>query len=92
MVKVAEKAGFLAEGSKGWRVVKTEVLTDDAEKKAKQQLSRADQKKVEAFLNKGVNAVQRKPFRPLALVLVLTIVVVGLSLMSQAIATWAGIN
>ena len=60
--------------------------TDDAKK-----LSDADQAKVDAFLKRGVNSVERKPFRPLRLIFLLMAVVAGFSLLSQGIAQWAGI-
>ena len=54
-------------------------------------LSDADQAKVDDFLERGVNSVQRKPFRPLRLIFLLLSVVAGFSLLSQGIAQWAGI-
>ena len=60
--------------------------TDDAKK-----LSDADQAKVNAFLKRGVNSVERKPFKPLFLVFLLMAVVAAFSLLSQGIAQWAGI-
>jgi len=60
--------------------------TDDAKK-----LSDADQAKVDAFLERGVNSVERKPFKPLVLILLLMAVVAAFSLLSQGIAQWAGI-
>ena len=59
---------------------------DDANK-----LSDADQAKVDAFLKRGVNSVERKPFKPLFLVFLLMAVVAAFSLLSQGIAQWAGI-
>jgi len=50
-----------------------------------------DQAKVDAFIKRGVNSVERKPFRPLRLLLVLIGVVVSLSILSQLLARWAGI-
>ena len=54
-------------------------------------LSDADQAKVDSFLERGVNSVERKPFRPLRLIFLLVAVVAGFSLLSQGIAQWAGI-
>ena len=54
-------------------------------------LSDADQAKVEDFLQRGVNSVERKPFRPLRLIFLLMAAVAGFSLLSQGIAYWAGI-
>ena len=59
---------------------------DDAKK-----LSDDDQAKVDAFLKRGVNSVERKPFRPLFLIFLLMAVVAVFSLLSQGIAQWAGI-
>jgi hypothetical protein len=50
-----------------------------------------DQAKVDAFLKRGVNSVERKPFRPVFLVILLIVVVTGFSLLSQAISRWAGV-
>ena len=58
---------------------------------APQKLSNTDQASVDAFLERGVNSVERKPFRPLFLLFLLMVVVAGLSLLSQSIAQWAGI-
>ena len=60
--------------------------TDDAKK-----LSVADQARVDAFLERGVNSVERKPFKPLFLIFLLIAVVAAFSLLSQGIAQWAGI-
>ena len=48
-------------------------------------------KKVDEFLSRGVNSVERKPFRPIRLLLLLMAVVIGFSLFSQYIPRWAGI-
>lgn len=50
-----------------------------------------DQKKVDEFLSRGVNSVDRKPFRPMRLLLLLIVAVFGLSIFSQFLARWAGI-
>lgn len=54
-------------------------------------LSPEDQARVDGFLKRGVNSVERKPFRPFFLILLLIAVVTGFSLLSQGIAMWAGI-
>ena len=46
---------------------------------APQKLSDADQARVDAFLERGVNSVERKPFRPLFLLFLLMAVVAGFS-------------
>lgn len=50
-----------------------------------------DQAKVDAFLSQGVNSVERKPFRPFRLLLVLIVIVSGLSVFSIVLARSAGI-
>lgn len=50
-----------------------------------------DQARVDAFLKRGVNSVERKPFRPVLLIILLIVVVTGFSLLSQGIAYWAGV-
>ncbi|MFT5692590.1 MAG: hypothetical protein ACI92E_001925 [Oceanicoccus sp.] len=50
-----------------------------------------DQAKVDEFLSKGVNSVERKPFKPFKLLLVLFIVVSGLSWISLKLPELAGI-
>lgn len=50
-----------------------------------------DQAKVDEFLKKGVNSVERKPFRPLRLLLILVVIVTGLSIFSVSLARIAGI-
>ncbi|MEM9758478.1 MAG: DUF3094 family protein [Pseudomonadota bacterium] len=51
-----------------------------------------DQARVEGFLKRGVNSVDRKPFRPILLMAMLIAVVGGLSLLSQWIARIAGVH
>lgn len=50
-----------------------------------------DQAKVDAFISTGVNSVERKPFKPLRLIVLLVVSVTAFSLLSQVIARWAGI-
>ncbi|MCX2979755.1 DUF3094 family protein [Halieaceae bacterium IMCC14734] len=54
-------------------------------------LSPEDQAKVDAFVSSGLNSVERKPFRPIRLMLFLIVVVSGLSFMSLLLAEWAGV-
>lgn len=54
-------------------------------------LNPEDQQKVDEFIKSGVNSVERKPFKPLRLLLMLVGVVMGLSILSQLLARWAGI-
>jgi len=51
-----------------------------------------DQARVDGFLKRGVNSVERKPFRPILLMIMLIAVVGALSLLSQWIAKIAGVH
>lgn len=50
-----------------------------------------DQAKVDEFLSKGVNSVERKPFKPFRLFLILLVIVTGLSVFSLVLARMAGV-
>ena len=50
-----------------------------------------DQAKVDEFCSKGVNSVERRPFKPFRMMLMLIVVTLAFSLLSQAIARWSGI-
>lgn len=50
-----------------------------------------DQEKVDEFLKRGVNSVERKPFRVWVMIVMLLAVVTGFSLLSQLIARLAGV-
>ena len=50
-----------------------------------------DQAKVDEFLQRGINSVERKPFRPLRLLVMLIAVVMILSIFSQWLAYKAGV-
>ncbi len=54
-------------------------------------LSPEDQAKVDEFLKSGVNDVERKPFKPLKLLLILTVVVTGFSIFSIMLGRLAGV-
>ena len=54
-------------------------------------LSQEDQAKVDQFVNSGINSVERKPFRPLRLLVFLVVVVTGLSALSLLLARSAGV-
>ncbi len=62
-----------------------------ADKSYENKLYPEDQKKVDEFCSRGVNSVERKPFRPMRLLIMLVVVVMGLSIFSQWLAHWAGI-
>jgi Protein of unknown function (DUF3094) len=57
----------------------------------KNRLKPEDQALVDEFTHSGVNSIERKPFRPLRLLLILVAIVTGLSLFSQFLVSWAGI-
>jgi hypothetical protein len=69
----------------------SEELTEKPDRSYNNSLYPEDQKKVDEFVNRGINSVQRKPFRPLRLLLLLIIVVTTLSLFSQFLVRWADV-
>ena len=69
----------------------SERIPDKQDRSYSNSLYPEDQKKVDEFVNRGINAVQRKPFRPLRLMLMLIFVVTTLSILSQFLARWAGV-
>ena len=84
----AQSIQYAFEAEQNTDVQEPDISTDiDNAKK----LSDSDQAKVDDFLERGVNSVERKPFRPLRLIFLLMAVVAGFSLLSQGIAQWAGI-
>jgi len=50
-----------------------------------------DQARVDQYLHEGYNDVERKPFRPMRMVLLLTTVVTVLSLLSMGLARYYGV-
>ncbi len=50
-----------------------------------------DQARVDDFLKRGVNSVERKPFKPFRMILLLIAVVTFFSILSQMIASWSGV-
>lgn len=50
-----------------------------------------DQARVDGYLREGYNSVERKPFRPIYLMIMLMAVVTGFSILSVAIARIVGI-
>ena len=69
----------------------TSEKPEEQTSKPENRLRPEDQARVDAFIKRGVNAVERKPFRPLRLLLILVGLVIGLSILSQLLARWAGI-
>ena len=54
-------------------------------------LSAEDQARVDRFISTGVNATEKKPFRPVLLVILLVSVVTGFSLLGRVLARMAGV-
>ena len=69
----------------------SEKLPDPPDRSYKNRLYPEDQERVDEFISRGINSVQRKPFRPLRLVFLLIFVVTTLSIFSQFLARWAGV-
>ena len=54
-------------------------------------LSEEDQARVDYVVRTGVNSTDKRPFRPILLLVLLVAVVTGFSLLSQVLARWAGV-
>lgn len=54
-------------------------------------LSPEDQARVDDFVSSGINAVERKPFRPIRLLFILIAVVSSLSVLSLVLARTVGV-
>ena len=67
----------------------TEELSNKTDRSYNNSLYPQDQKKVDDFVSRGVNSVERKPFRPLRLLILLVVVVTTLQILSQLIVRWA---
>jgi hypothetical protein len=68
-----------------------EEVPDKTDRSYNNSLHPEDQKKVDDFVSRGINSVQRKPFRPMRLLLILIAIVTTLSVISQFLARWAGV-
>ena len=66
-------------------------MPDTEDKSYENRLHPEDQARVDGFIQRGVNSVERKPFRPLRLLIILIGIVLGLSIFSQFLARWAGV-
>ena len=51
-----------------------------------------DQERVNEYLGEGYNRTERKPFKPMRLMIMLLVVVTGFSLLSLVIARMAGVS
>ncbi len=69
----------------------TAMSEDKSDRSYQNSLYPEDQKKVDEFVSRGINSVERKPFKPLRLLIMLSVVVMGLSIFSQLLARWAGV-
>ena len=69
----------------------TQSQENQTDSKYKTRLYPEDQAKVDEFVSRGINSVERKPFRPGRLLVMLIVVVFGLSIFSQFLARWAGV-
>jgi hypothetical protein len=65
--------------------VQNGLMTDEP------RLSPEDQAKVDEFVSSGINAVERKPFRPIRLLFILIAVVSSLSVLSLLFAHNVGV-
>jgi hypothetical protein len=69
----------------------TDPQSDSQDSSYKNRLKDEDQALVDEFNRRGVNSVERKPFRPLRLLLILIAMVTTLSVFSQLLTRWAGV-
>ena len=69
----------------------TDTEQPKTDKSYQNRLYPEDQRKVDEFVKRGVNSVERKPFRPMRLLLILIVAVVSLSGLSQFLARWSGV-
>ena len=69
----------------------TEENPDKQDRSHQNRLYPEDQARVDEIVTRGINSVERKPFRPMRLLLMLIAVVMGLSIFSQFLARWAGV-
>ena len=71
--------------------IMTEETSEKSDRSYDNSLYPEDQKKVDDFVSRGINSVERKPFRPMRLVLMLIFVVTMLSIFSQSLVRWADV-
>ena len=69
----------------------TKENSDKQDRSHQNRLYPEDQARVDGFIKRGINSVERKPFRPLRLLVLLVAVVMTLSIFSQFLARWAGV-
>lgn len=69
----------------------TEQQPDKTDRSYQNRLKPEDQQRVDEFISRGINSVERKPFRPGLMMVLLIGVVTVLSVFSQFLARWAGV-
>jgi len=69
----------------------TATQPDKTDRSYQNRLKPEDQQRVDEFISRGINSVERKPFRPGLMMLMLIGVVTVLSIFSQFLANWAGV-
>ena len=67
----------------------TEDSSDKQDKSHQNRLYPEDQARVDEFIKRGVNSVERKPFRPLRLLVLLVVVVLFVIFFSQLLGRWS---
>lgn len=72
--------------------VMTEEPLEKTDRSYNNSLSPEDQEKVDEFVRRGVNSVERKPFKPVRMMILLILVVTSLSILSQFLARFAGVE
>ena len=72
--------------------VMNEESSEKTDRSFNNSLHPEDQEKVDAFIRRGVNSVERKPFRPGRMIILLLLVVTSLSVLSQFLARFAGVE
>ncbi len=86
MLFVSLRAGISQ--TKGMSDTKQDTTVEEAPKK---KLSDEDMARVAEYLNSPIHQFERKPFRPWILLLILTVIVVGMSVLSLLYAQMHGI-
>ena len=66
-------------------------MSQESNDSNEQLLSDEDKARVDHVVSTGVNSTNRKPFRPMLLIILLIATVTGLSIMSQLLVRWSGI-
>jgi hypothetical protein len=73
-------------------IAMTEKPVEKTDRSYNNSLYPEDQEKVDEFISRGVNSVERKPFKPGRMMLLLILVVTSLSILSQFLARYAGLE